>query len=574
MLSLTCASCGKIQDPAPDGTPAITRCPDCSGILVVSATDVVRRDAPAERPALPEAPALPGDIPSSFGKYRLDRMIGRGGMAAVYDARDTRLDRRVALKIMSVTKSDDPKLLTESWKRFTQEARLGANLPKHPNICTVYEAGVVEDRHRFIAMEYVQGRPFSEWRTAPPKPLSEKIRVLRDVALAAHCAHEQGIIHRDLKPGNILVGEDGRPVVTDFGLAKSLAAGRAPSLTPTGFIVGSPAYMSPEQALGRDEVDRRTDVYALGAMLYEVLVGRPPADGKSPVEVLSKVVEGRIESPAERMKAMSAAPPDPVLERICLKAMARHPHARYPTAQAFADELSRWLGAGAAAAPAAPRRFGWIAAAGAAAVLLLAAAVYFLAKPDPPSEKARVHVEQGQDLLKAGRIREAVGAFEKALSVDPSNPAALRGRDEGLRKLEAAAEAAPKAPIVVDLATLKPTETQGIFYRYNKTHAHIGSNLTAETSVALRESGEYEIVVTAGCEAAKGEFAKFRLHVDGKSLGETALTAVEAKEYRVKAALTAGHRRLGIEFTNDLYEPDTKVDRNLHVHAIVLRRAR
>lgn len=335
-------------------------------------------------PPLPPGEKLPPL--GVFGKYRLDRIVGRGGMAVVYDARDLTLDRRVALKILFNRKTEQPRQAMEEWRRFVQEARVGANLPKHPNICMLYEAGVIDDR-RYLAMEFVEGRPFGDWRRDGAS-LRDQIRVLREVALAVHSAHEQGVLHRDLKPANILVDAAGRAFITDFGLAKNLAASRAISLTPSGFVVGSPAYMSPEQARGRDDLDRRTDVYALGAILYEILTTRPPVEGKGPVEMLSKVVDGAIEPPAERARKLGLPPPDPELEAICRKAMAPDRGKRYPTAEAVAADLGRWLGD---FAPPARRRVRRAVLAAAAGLLALSVALGTMAGllPSAASREAR-----------------------------------------------------------------------------------------------------------------------------------------------------------------------------------------
>src|SRR5262249_50846185 len=154
------------------------------------------------------------------------------------------------------------------------EAQLSANLPKHPNIVTVYEAGLLDNRH-FIAMECIDGKPLSWWRRKSSASIRQQVRLLRDVALAVHHAHENGILHCDLKPQNVMVDEKKRPFVTDFGLARR--PGRDPGAQlEDGMTAGTPAYMSPEQAQGLLQLDRRTDVYSLGVMLYEIVTGRIP----------------------------------------------------------------------------------------------------------------------------------------------------------------------------------------------------------------------------------------------------------------------------------------------------------
>src|SRR5262249_36955802 len=155
------------------------------------------------------------------------------------------------------------------------------------------------------------GEPMQRWRKG--RSTREQIRLIRDVALAVHHAHEQGIIHRDLKPANVLVAKGDVPVITDFGLATTERRGVNPSLTPSGFVVGSPAYMSPEQARGQKDVDRTTDIYAIGVMLYESVAGRPPFDGKNPVEMLARVVDGTHVPPSQ---AGALPQPDPVLDQI------------------------------------------------------------------------------------------------------------------------------------------------------------------------------------------------------------------------------------------------------------------
>ena len=195
----------------------------------------------------------------SFGKYAIRRELGRGGMGVVYEAVDTALDRRVALKRLIPHEHADAAAAEREEGRFLREARTSANLPKHPGIVGVYEAGVIDGK-RFIAMELIEGRELSEWRKSRGVSLRLQVEVLRDTALAVHEAHRKGIIHRDLKPANVLVDRDGKPHVTDFGLAKYFRESVDVGLTMTGKVVGTPAYMSPEQGRAEREVDARTDV--------------------------------------------------------------------------------------------------------------------------------------------------------------------------------------------------------------------------------------------------------------------------------------------------------------------------
>jgi predicted Ser/Thr protein kinase len=333
----------------------------------------------------PEPEAL-----ASFGKYDLLREIGRGGMGVVYEARDRELGRVVALKLM-LGRRDRP-MAPQDEDRFLREARLVAALPRHPAIVGVFEAGSVGDR-RFISMELVRGEPFSTWRTKAD--LRRQAEVLRDAALAVHHAHAHGVIHRDLKPDNILVDAEGKPHVTDFGLAKAVGQDAQVSLTAEGMVVGTPAYMSPEQAQGLRSVDARTDLWALGVLLYEALTGRQPFVGDTAVEILVKASKNAVPSPS-RIVQGGLKGIDPAAERICLKALQKRADDRYASAADFAADLSRWLAGEEVRAkpssvrvppsPAAPRTARWIALG--AALAAAAAVVAFAARPSrvaPPS---------------------------------------------------------------------------------------------------------------------------------------------------------------------------------------------
>ena len=292
------------------------------------------------RRATPRAEESSG-VPSLIGRFRILSEVGRGGMGIVYQAHDPQLERRVALKVVVPSPNAGPQEAALDDERFLREARLGAKL-RHPNIVTVYEAGVIEGR-RFLSMELILGLPMSHWRRSGSVTIRQQVSLLRDVALAVHHAHQQGIIHRDLKPANILIDSGTQPRVTDFGLAKIVGQNARLSLTAEGRVVGTPAYMSPEQVEGLETVDRRVDVYALGVMLYETLAGKPPFEGQTPVEVMMKVINEPVRPPSKR----TAFTMNPFLymslEGVCLKAMSKDPRDRYPTAAAMAEDLSKWL---------------------------------------------------------------------------------------------------------------------------------------------------------------------------------------------------------------------------------------
>jgi WD40 repeat protein/predicted Ser/Thr protein kinase len=265
-----------------------------------------------------------------FGDYELLEEIGRGGMGVVYRARQKGANRVVALKLLR----PDPLGGQEQARRFRNEAEIVARLD-HPNIVPLYEVG--EDAgHVYFSMKLVEGGGLDERLdrfAAEPRAAAS---VVAAVARAVHHAHQRGVLHRDLKPSNILLGEDGRPYVTDFGLARRLEAGGG--LTQSGALVGTPNYMAPEQAAGhRAGVTTATDVYGLGAVLYTLLAGRPPFQGESLLDTLAQIKERDPEPPSRHGRRV-----DRDLETICLKCLRKEPGKRYASAGALADDLARF----------------------------------------------------------------------------------------------------------------------------------------------------------------------------------------------------------------------------------------
>jgi serine/threonine-protein kinase len=276
------------------------------------------------------APAAPGpDAPlERFERFRDEGVLGEGASGRVYKAWDHQLQRRLALKFL---RSDNP----EWSKRLVRESQAQARV-EHPNVCKVYEVGE-HDGRPYIAMQLVDGPDLAT--AAREMSVEEKVRLIAAVAEALHAAHKLGLIHRDIKPSNILVerGDAGwTPYVTDFGLAREVT-GQATTIT--GGVVGTPQYMAPEQARGdHARLDRRSDVYSLGATLYELLVGRPPFDGGSVLSVLGRVLE---DDPPPPRSLVPSLPPD--LEVIVLKCLEKQPERRYDTARALAEDLRRFL---------------------------------------------------------------------------------------------------------------------------------------------------------------------------------------------------------------------------------------
>ena len=228
---------------------------------------------------------LGSPLPPQFGRYRIVKQLGRGGMGTVYLAQDTQLgDRPVALKVPLV----HPDEQSAYWERFHREARAAATL-HHPNICSVYDVGSI-DGILFLAMAFIEGQPLNQRiRAGPPPPTGEAARLIRALALALAEAHEHGVVHRDLKPGNVIIDQRGEPVIMDFGLAW-IDKGDASRLTQTGDVLGTPAYMPPEQVTGDTKLmGPRSDIYSLGVILYELLTGQVPFTGSSGM-VLAKVL--------------------------------------------------------------------------------------------------------------------------------------------------------------------------------------------------------------------------------------------------------------------------------------------
>ena len=266
-----------------------------------------------------------------FGNYEILAEIARGGMGAVYKARQGGLDRLVAIKVILSGPGATPAYI----ERFLAEARTAARL-QHPAIVSIVEVGQIDGRY-FFSMEFLPGETLAEIAKRGPIPSEQAVRYARDIAEAVHYAHERGVLHRDLKPSNVMVDASGRLKVMDFGLAK-LVEGSS-QLTRDGDLLGTPSYMSPEQASGNwPHVDRRTDVYALGAILYELLTGQPPYLGKSPVATMVQVIHDPPRAPREIKPGI-----DPRLEEIVLRCLAKDPAARYATAAELAADLEKFL---------------------------------------------------------------------------------------------------------------------------------------------------------------------------------------------------------------------------------------
>ncbi len=351
-----------------------------------------------QTPAFEVAPDLLVDDPDALlgerlGSYRIDAVLGAGGMGIVYLAYDERLERKVALKLL-------PRLLVandEQLQGLQREARTASAL-NHPNIVTIHEIGEIDSTH-FIATEFIEGTTLRERMAKGPIPPDEALDITIQVASALCIAHRVGIVHRDIKPENIMLRPDGYVKVLDFGIAKlmqpELSTGVEP-MTQHGLVIGTTRYMSPEQARG-ETVDVRSDLWSLGAVLYEMLAGRAPFDGKTPSDVMAAILLNHPEPLDQRVPL--------ALQKVVERSLRKDPAERYATA----EEMLADLRAANAGLDRAPHRARWL---GLAAAALLIAMALFYGWRGGPADRAVA--------LPPGEKSIAVLPFEN-LSAEPDN---------------------------------------------------------------------------------------------------------------------------------------------------------
>jgi serine/threonine-protein kinase len=366
------------------------------------------KGAPFSRPSEPTPPeekALPR-IPG----YEIEAVLGRGGMGIVFRARHLRLKRLVALKMSLACTYCEPR----EQKRFQQESETVAGL-RHPNIAQVYDAGEADERSYFT-MELVEGGSLAQKLAGTPQPARQAAALVAILAGAVQAAHACGVVHRDLKPANVLLAADGTPKISDFGLARRLEGGQG--LTLTGVPLGTPNYMAPEQARGQNRaIGPAVDVYALGAILYELLTGRPPFQGETPAETLLQVIS---QDPVPPSRLNAKVPRD--LEIICLKCLHKGRERRYATAAALAEDLQRFeRGEPIAARPAGlaeraakwvrrhPAAAAWLATGFLLAVVLVGISWWYTAR--------QAHLREDMAHLREdieGDLKEAAGRRDRA----------------------------------------------------------------------------------------------------------------------------------------------------------------
>lgn len=318
LAAIACPTCGAAAETAVSSGPA--------NALATTAPEPQGRPMPSLARS-----AGGGKLPGRFGRYTIKKLIGQGGMGAVYLAHDSQLDREVALKVPRGL-GNRPEVL----QRFYREARTSATF-HHPNLCPVYEVGEQDGVH-YLTMPFIQGHSLGKHLEKTGRlPLRQAAALVRKLALAMHEAHTKGVVHRDLKPGNIMLNKRGEPIIMDFGLARRDEAADQ-RLTHSGAIMGTPAYMPPEQVSGDQQaIGPCTDIYSLGVILYELLTGRLPFQGAPALQMgLVMTIEP---DPPSRLRPDLDGP----LEAICLRAMMKNPADRYASMKEFADDLTGYL---------------------------------------------------------------------------------------------------------------------------------------------------------------------------------------------------------------------------------------
>ncbi len=467
-------------------------CPQCEEQLKLASDDTALEETLRE--AARESGGSRLAATSVIGDYEIVREIGRGGMGVVYEAVQRSLNRSVALKVLPALLHS---LRPESAERFKAEAAAAARL-QHPNIVPIYDYGQAQDCH-YYAMELIRGQSLGELvkeradaaddteaHAADPGS-NHYQRVagwMADVADALQFAHDAGVIHRDIKPNNLILCETGRVMISDFGLAKDVTQEAA---TRSGQLMGTWRYMSPEQVRGGGaNVDPRTDIYSLGATLYELLTFQPAIPGGHEHEMIQKVLE---HEPISPRKIIPQIPND--LEVICLRALAKDVTARYPTAAELSADLRRFLNDEPIRARRTElhvrlgkyvRRHRYSVAVILVGVFVTTSIISTAAYLDSARERAELRgdmagfrVARAKDLLDAGHYHQAIQAYSKALALDPSLTYVYASRASAHAEVGRIEEAIRDLDRVIELSPLRA----GPFFRRGVLRLIQGSTITA-----------------------------------------------------------------------------------------------
>jgi len=408
----------------------------------------------------------------TVGPYRVIEQLGSGGMATVFKAYHPNLDRYVAIKILHPAFKADPQF----FERFKREARIVANL-EHPNIIPVYDFNE-HNGEPYLVMRYVEGHTLKPEMEGQPMPPEEVLRLMRPVCQALTYAHNQGVLHRDIKPSNIMITNDGTVFLTDFGLARMVQAGE--STLSQDMMVGTPQYISPEQAQGISQLDGRTDVYSLGVVMFEMLTGRVPFNADTPFAT----VHDHIYSPLPLPSTINPNI-DPAVERLLLKALAKEPEDRFASTQELLEAMEKTLAPApaapaqdipAAAAPQKTQGLPWWAWAGSAALVLCLLGAMLVGawairnranvpnsqptsgqvvdKDQPPTDGSQPDTDsptgqeapaadkqqavdltqQASQAMQEEQYNRAANLYEQAIAADPHHLPAYYGLSEALRQ--------------------------------------------------------------------------------------------------------------------------------------------
>jgi serine/threonine protein kinase/sugar lactone lactonase YvrE len=376
--------------------PATSSFPTVAGETALPAATQSNQGGPVFIPAAQH----PTPLPQRIGRYHIERLLGRGGMGTVYLAHDPELDRKVAIKVPQPEMYADAGLR----ERFLREARAAAALD-HPHLCRIYDVGRDGDT-LYLAIALVEGRSLAERLREGPLPIADAVTLVRTAARAVGAAHGRGVVHRDLKPGNIMVTPDGQPVVMDFGLARREASSDT-RLTRTGSLLGTPAYLPPENLAERGAGDSRAgDIFSLGVVLYEALTGRLPFDG-----TLEQVLDGiRHHEPIAPRRLRPEI--SPALESVVLRALAKDPRRRWTSMEEFAAALDRAM-----------RGKHWLWPALGAAALAAAVVVAMLINHDPDSSGSASNAGVSTKSSTTGAAPPVEKSAEKSAKQPPEKPA-------------------------------------------------------------------------------------------------------------------------------------------------------